>query len=220
MKKINYKGSLTDDLDTLNNRNDEKDDSLETLFLIIKRLSIVVLVLLFLSALFGQVSPVVISSLCSSITAITLSSSVRNSRKSITRYNKLHAESQIHSLLYELSKNKDYLSSDFYKLEDIINAAVIEQETNNDDKDKNASLVDIEDYLDEITSDIYIVNKDAKIMVLREIKNIMTYGDNKRHVTGSSTLYELEGEEIPKREEMPVKHVLKLRDDKSGKNTL
>lgn len=66
-------------------------------------------------------------------------------------------------------------------------------------------------YIEHITSDIYYINSEDKINVLREIKSRFKYADGDLSVY-SSALYKLLDEEMPSKQDMPVRQVLKLRN--------
>lgn len=222
MKKIKYNGSLTNDLDLINDRNQEPDN-IGNFNLFIRTTWIILLAIIFLLALSGKLNPALISSLVSSITAITLTSSTNRHLRNSKRFKKMNAKTQLHSLLYELAKKQKDLDMEkhldnIYRIDDIIEAVVVEHSPEN--TTESITTEDIEDYIREVTSDIYIINNAAKLKVLREIKNVMTITGSKRAVTGSATLYELEEDEIPRKEELPVKQVLRLRNESNEKYTL
>lgn len=223
MKEIKYRGCLTDDLEEINNTDKDKD-SFSLLYKLIIEIWIILIILLLLSGVLGKFNPTVLSSFVSSITAVTLTTTVRRNNKSAKEIRKMQTRDRVVSLIPEISEYKrsfdDKVSFEsVYQIDDVLNAVVV-QTPCDETKENNVSVSDFSDYVDEITSDIYIVNKSAKIKVLREIKNILTFGDDKKHITGSSTLYELEDEEIPKKSELPVKQVLKLRNDKDEKHSI
>lgn len=223
MKEIKYRGCLTDDLEEINNTDKDKD-SFSLLYKLIIEIWIILIILLLLSGVLGKFNPTVLSSFVSSITAVTLTTTVRRNNKSAKEIRKMQTRDRVVSLIPEISEYKrsfdDTVSFEsVYQIDDVLNAVVV-QTPSDETKENDVSVADFSDYVEEITSDIYIVNKSAKIKVLREIKNILTYGDDKKHITGSSTLYELEDEEIPKKSELPVKQVLRLRNDKDEKHSI
>lgn len=223
MKEIKYRGCLTDDLEEINNTDKDKD-SFSLLYKLIIEIWIILIILLLLSGVLGKFNPTVLSSFVSSITAVTLTTTVRRNNKSAKEIRKMQTRGRVVSLIPEISEYKrsfdDKVSFEsVYQIDDVLNAVVV-QTPSDETKENDVSVADFSDYVEEITSDIYIVNKSAKIKVLREIKNILTYGDDKKHITGSSTLYELEDEEMPKKSELPVKQVLRLRNDKDEKHSI
>lgn len=65
-------------------------------------------------------------------------------------------------------------------------------------------------YIEHITSDIYYINSEDKIALLREVKLIYSYKEQDM-VVSSTDLYRVDDNELPPKPELPVKQVLKLK---------
>ncbi len=210
MKEIKYVGSLTDDLDEINGRNKDNEIT-STLFKVFKSISLIVVILFIISVITGGLNPVILSSLTSSLTAITITRAARTNIFAARNLKKMQLKTQISSLAFELSKRADFKEE--YYTENIEDAVIIKNdERSNDESEIHES--DIDDYIKEITSDIYFLNKQDKIKVLREIKSVFYSKDYERTISAATKLYELEENELPKQNKLPVKQVLKLRNDK------
>lgn len=223
MKEIKYRGCLTDDLEEINDKSKDKD-SLGLLYKLIIEIWVILIVLLLLSGILGKFNPTILSSFVSSITAITLTTTVRRNNRTAKEIRKMQTRDRVVSLVPEISEYKRGLNDtvsfeNVYKIDDVLNAVVVPTPSD-EPKENEVSMSDISDFVEEITSDIYIVNKEAKIKVLREIKETITYGEDKKHITGTATLYELEDEEMPKKSELPVKQVLRLRNENDEKYSI
>lgn len=210
MKEIKYVGSLTDDLDEINGRNKDNEIT-STLFKVFKSISLIVVILFIISVITGGLNPVILSSLASSLTAITITRAARTNNFAARNLKRMQLKTQISSLAFELSKRADFKEE--YYTENIEDAVIIKNdERSNDESEIHES--DIDDYIKEITSDIYFLNKRDKIKVLREIKSVFYSKDYERTISAATKLYELEENELPKQNKLPVKQVLKLRNDK------
>lgn len=210
MKEIKYVGSLTDDLDEINGRNKDNEIT-STLFKVFKSISLIVVILFIISVITGGLNPVILSSLTSSLTAITITRAARTNNFAARNLKRMQLKTQISSLAFELSKRADFKEE--YYTENIEDAVIIKNdERSNDESEIQES--DIDDYIKEITSDIYFLNKRDKIKVLREIKSVFYSKDYERTISAATKLYELEENELPKQNKLPVKQVLKLRNDK------
>lgn len=210
MKEIKYVGSLTDDLDEINGRNKDNEIT-STLFKVFKSISLIVVILFIISVITGGLNPVILSSLTSSLTAITITRAARTNNFAARSLKRMQLKTQISSLAFELSKRADFKEE--YYTENIEDAVIIKNdERSNDESEIQES--DIDDYIKEITSDIYFLNKRDKIKVLREIKSVFYSKDYERTISAATKLYELEENELPKQNKLPVKQVLKLRNDK------
>lgn len=210
MKEIKYVGSLTDDLDEINGRNKDNEIT-STLFKVFKSISLIVVILFIISVITGGLNPVILSSLTSSLTAITITRAARTNNFAARNLKRMQLKTQISSLAFELSKRADFKEE--YYTENIEDAVIIKNdERSNDESEIHES--DIDDYIKEITSDIYFLNKRDKIKVLREIKSVFYSKDYERTISAATKLYELEENELPKQNKLPVKQVLKLRNDK------
>lgn len=210
MKEIKYVGSLTDDLDEINGRNKDNEIT-STLFKVFKSISLIVVILFIISVITGGLNPVILSSLASSLTAITITRAARTNNFAARNLKRMQLKTQISSLAFELSKRADFKEE--YYTENIEDAVIIKNdERSNDESEIQES--DIDDYIKEITSDIYFLNKRDKIKVLREIKSVFYSKDYERTISAATKLYELEENELPKQNKLPVKQVLKLRNDK------
>ncbi len=223
MKEIKYRGCLTDDLEEINDKSKDKD-SLGLLYKLIIEIWVILIVLLLLSGILGKFNPTVLSSFVSSITAITLTTTVRRNNRTAKEIRKMQTRDRVLSLVPEISEYKRGLNDtvsfeNVYKIDDVLNAVVVPMPSD-EPKENEVSMSDISDFVEEITSNIYIVNKEAKIKALREIKEMITYGEDKKHITGTATLYELEDEEMPKKSELPVKQVLRLRNENDEKYSI
>lgn len=223
MKEIKYRGCLTDDLEEINDKSKDKD-SLGLLYKLIIEIWVILIVLLLLSGILGKFNPTVLSSFVSSITAVTLTTTVRRNNRTAKEIKKMQTRDRVLSLVPEISEytrglNDTVSFENVYKIDDVLNAVVVPTPSD-ETKENEVSMSDISDFVEEITSDIYIVNKEAKIKVLREIKEMITYGEDKKHITGTATLYELEDEEMPKKSELPVKQVLRLRNEADEKYSI
>lgn len=213
MKEIKYVGSLTDDLDEINGRNKDNEIT-STLFKVFKSISLIVVILFIISVITGGLNPVILSSLASSLTAITITRAARTNNFAARNLKRMQLKTQISSLAFELSKRADFKEE--YYTENIEDAVIIKNdERSNDESEIQES--DIDDYIKEITSDIYFLNKRDKIKVLREIKSVFYSKDYERTISAATKLYELEENELPKQNKLPVKQVLKLRNDKIWK---
>lgn len=213
MKEIKYVGSLTDDLDEINGRNKDNEIT-STLFKVFKSISLIVVILFIISVITGGLNPVILSSLTSSLTAITITRAARTNNFAARNLKRMQLKTQISSLAFELSKRADFKEE--YYTENIEDAVIIKNdERSNDESEIQES--DIDDYIKEITSDIYFLNKRDKIKVLREIKSVFYSKDYERTISAATKLYELEENELPKQNKLPVKQVLKLRNDKKWK---
>lgn len=68
---------------------------------------------------------------------------------------------------------------------------------------------EMDNYIEIITSDVYYINDEDKIAVLREVKNsCLSKGLNMS--VKKTKLYELEEDDLPRVENMPVRQVLRL----------
>lgn len=215
MKEIKYVGSLTDDLDEINGRNKDNEIT-STLFKVFKSISLIVVILFIISVITGGLNPVILSSLTSSLTAITITRAARTNNFAARNLKRMQLKTQISSLAFELSKRADFKEE--YYTENIEDAVIIKNdERSNDESEIHESEIhesDIDDYIKEITSDIYFLSKHDKIKVLREIKSVFYSKDYERTISAATKLYELEENELPKQNKLPVKQVLKLRNDK------
>lgn len=67
-------------------------------------------------------------------------------------------------------------------------------------------------YIDHISSDIYYIDNEDKIAVLRELKTFYRYKKSKTTATHTK-LFKLDDDELPPRNQMPVRQVLKLKNE-------
>lgn len=125
----------------------------------------------------------------------------------------------------QLHKRYNEAKKDFYKEQDKIKDEinVLGEESLNEKKLykalKRAKVFEhtnikeeMDLYLEYITSDIYYINNEDKIAVLREVKSYTKYKGGCLAAKDIS-LYKLEGDEITNKKELPVRQVLKLRKD-------
>lgn len=220
MKEIKYPGSLTNDLETIH---EKEQDSLFLLLKLLAEISILLVIGLAISGLIGEINPTIFSSIFSSITSITLITTVRRSGIAVKNLTKSSAKMRISSLVFSLYKynmgvDRNLIRDDVYQADDIENAVVIEKSRERviPEGQNTPTEKDIDAYIEEVISDIYFVNKDAKIKVLREIKDIVTTHKGNK-IPKEICLYELEDEEVDTKTVM-LKHILKLKEDKHEKN--
>lgn len=218
MKKIKYKGSLTEDLKLINS-NYEDDESLNGFLIFSRALAAIMFILFMLMVALRTINISLIASLITTITSMTIISSTRKMNMSNHEFKKMNAKQNISSLIFELlklKKDEEIKKDSVYEIDDIVSAVVIPME----DKKEDITTDDVADYLDEITNDIYVVNKEAKIMVLREVKSVIKSEEKDKYVSGTATLYELDEDDILKQGSLPVKHVLRLRDDNNERSRI
>lgn len=194
MKRINYVGSITEDLDILQN-----EENLSWFDVIIEKPVYVFQFIVYL------LSIVIIKSAFkrfSWATAIAITTSqpvaiVREINNDLKELKKKRKE--VKQKVKEFAKTIQDDDENLYKA--ISHSVVLE---NIDKKEE------IDRYIEYITSDIFYIDGEDKIAVLREVKAKYNYKDS--DVTVSSTdLYQLEEEDIPPKDKLPVKQVLRLR---------
>lgn len=194
MKRINYVGSITEDLDTLQN-----EENLSWFDVIIEKpvyifqfivylLSIVIIKTVFKR--FGWATAI----------AITTSQPVAIVREINNDLNALKKRrKEVKQKVSEFAKTIQDDDENLYKA--IRHSVILE---NIDKKEE------IDSYIEYITSDIFYIDGDDKIAVLREVKAKYNYKDSDVAVS-STDLYQLDEEDIPPKDKLPVKQVLRLR---------
>lgn len=219
MKKVKYEGSLTDDLRFLRNNKTLKLPISKNFFKILCIVFSVLTVTSVCGMLLGLVESTLLISLLPSISLLLITRSSTSKFGISTKSLRIKTGFKIEDLSQELisfKQVKKKLSLDnIYTPEEIRDAVVIERDKFDPIYKEYTSYTkaDLDAYLDTIISDIYFVNDQNKIAVLREIKEVFLI-NKKRKMTKCSTLYQLEAKEMPKENEMPVKQTLELRDNR------
>lgn len=194
MKRINYVGSITEDLDILQN-----EENLSWFDVIIEKPVYVFQFIVYL------LSIVIIKSAFkrfSWATAIAITTSqpvaiVREINNDLKELKKKRKE--VKQKVKEFAKTIQDDDENLYKA--ISHSVVLE---NIDKKEE------IDRYIEYITSDIFYIDGEDKIAVLREVKAKYNYKDSDVLMT-STDLYQLDDEDIPPKDKLPVKQVLKLK---------
>lgn len=194
MKRINYVGSITEDLDILQN-----EENLSWFDVIIEKPVYIFQFIVYL------LSIVIIKSAFkrfSWATAIAITTSqpvaiVREINNDLKELKKKRKE--VKQKVKEFAKTIQDDDENLYKA--ISHSVVLE---NIDKKEE------IDRYIEYITSDIFYIDGEDKIAVLREVKAKYNYKDSDVLMT-STDLYQLDDEDIPPKDKLPVKQVLKLK---------
>lgn len=196
MKRINYVGSITEDLDILQN-----EENLSWFDVIIEKPVYIFQFIVYL------LSIVIIKSAFkrfSWATAIAITTSqpvaiVREINNDLKELKKKRKE--VKQKVKEFAKTIQDDDENLYKA--ISHSVVLE---NIDKKEE------IDRYVEYITSDIFYIDGEDKIAVLREVKAKYNYKDSDVLMT-STDLYQLDDEDIPPKDKLPVKQVLKLKEN-------
>lgn len=217
MKRIKYNGSLTEDINTIKDCN--KGTNIYTGEKILRIALTIVCAAIAIAAIgifIGTKKITALGPLFTSLASLLSSSSLLRSERTKNKILSIQPELNIQSLAIDLMTNIDLSKclkeEDIYSKEEIADAVIIKRDK--DDpiyKDKSSyTMEDIDTYLDTIISDIYIINASAKIKVLREIKQTLKSNKDSEK-TEITNLYQLEENEMPQANEMPVKQTLELR---------
>lgn len=196
MKQINYVGSITEDLDILQN-----EENLSWFDVIIEKPVYIFQFIVYL------LSIVIIKSAFkrfSWATAIAITTSqpvaiVREINNDLKELKKKRKE--VKQKVKEFAKTIQDDDENLYKA--ISHSVVLE---NIDKKEE------IDRYVEYITSDIFYIDGEDKIAVLREVKAKYNYKASDVLMT-STDLYQLDDEDIPPKDKLPVKQVLKLKEN-------
>lgn len=212
MKKIKYPGSLTRDLDLLNDKTEENFSS--NLFpTVIKTFIVIILLIVIISTLLGSFPSTLIVSLSTCISSYALTRSISAKNFFEKERQKMSARMRISNLSFDFIKKEDTekANESIYTDDDIISAVVLSSSPD-ESLENEFTSEDIDAYIQEIVNDIYFVNKHSKIKILREVKKFIVFGEDLK-TEKTSELFELEENEYPKVSEMPVKQVLRLSGD-------
>lgn len=212
MKKIKYPGSLTRDLDLLNDKTEENFSS--NLFpTVIKTFIVIILLIVIISTLLGSFPSTLIVSLSTCISSYALTRSISAKNFFEKERQKMSARMRISALSFDFIKKEDTekANESIYTDDDIISAVVLSSSPD-ESLENEFTSEDIDAYIQEIVNDIYFVNKHSKIKILREVKKFIVFGEDLK-TEKTSELFELEENEYPKVSEMPVKQVLRLSGD-------
>lgn len=213
MKKIKYPGSLTRDLDLLNDKTEENFSS--TLFpTVIKTFIVIIILIIIISTLLGSFPSTLVVSLSTCISSFALTRSISAKNFFEKERQKMSARMRISNLSFDFIKKNDIekANESIYTDDDIISAVVLSSCPPNESLENEFTSEDIDAYIEEIVNDIYFVNKHSKIKILREVKKFIVFGEDLK-TEKTSELFELEENEYPKVSEMPVKQVLRLSGD-------
>lgn len=190
MKNIQYDGSLTDDLKSLNDKFNVltyfKDNKSE-LYLILLLVVMIIITNAISSLPLGSVIA------CYSWSFIQAHKRYTKARDKFYE-NKKEIKNKINNLGIELSERK--------KMHKVLKHSKVFENINIQEE--------MDRYIENITSDIYYINGEDKIAVLREVKSKLKYNDGDLSVK-STDLYKLDESDLPSKNKMPVKQVLKLR---------
>ncbi len=190
MKNIQYDGSLTDDLKSLNDKFNVltyfKDNKSE-LYLILLLVVMIIITNAISSLPLGSVIA------CYSWSFIQAHKRYTKARDKFYE-NKKEIKNNINNLGIELSERK--------KMHKVLKHSKVFENINIQEE--------MDRYIENITSDIYYINGEDKIAVLREVKSKLKYNDGDLSVK-STDLYKLDESDLPSKNKMPVKQVLKLR---------
>ncbi|MCX4249325.1 MAG: hypothetical protein OSJ65_06140 [Bacilli bacterium] len=216
MKKINYVGSLTKDIETIQNKEQEES----TIPLVIKVFAVTIFFLTAMSICLHQFSSALIVPISSTLSALACAKSISASKFFARERAKTDASLRIMNLALKISElerqeSLEKIVESQYSVIDIENAVVLSESISNPSENP-FTKDDLSDYI-EMVSDIYFINDHDKIKILREVKKCIALGNDYNIVHGSE-LFELEESEYPKKDKLPVKQVLKLRDDKFEKH--
>lgn len=212
MKKIKYPGSLTRDLDLLNDKTEE--NSSNNLFpTVIKTFIVIIILIIIISTLLGTFPSTLIVSLSTCISSFALTRSISAKNFFEKERQKMSARMRISNLSFDFIKKEDTekANESIYTDDDIISAVVLSSSPD-ESLENEFTSEDIDAYIQEIVNDIYFVNKHSKIKILREVKKFIVFGEDLK-TEKTSELFELEENEYPKVSEMPVKQVLRLSGD-------
>lgn len=190
MKNIQYDGSLTDDLKSLNDKFNVlayfKDNKSE-LCLILLLVVMIIITNAISSLSLGSVIA------CYSWSFIQAHKRYTKARDKFYE-NKKEIKNKINNLGIELSERK--------KMHKVLKHSKVFENINIQEE--------MDRYIENITSDIYYINSEDKIAALREVKSKLKYNDGDLTVK-STDLYKLDESDLPSKNKMPVKQVLKLR---------
>lgn len=196
MKRINYVGSITEDLDILQN-----EENLSWFDVIIEKPVYVFQFIVYLLSIVIIKSAFKRFSWATAI-AITTSQPVAIVREINNDLNALKKRrKEVKQKVSEFAKTIQDDDENLYKA--ISHSVVLE---NIDKKEE------IDRYIEYITSDIFYIDGEDKIAVLREVKAKYNYKDSDVLMT-STDLYQLDDEDIPPKDKLPVKQVLKLKEN-------
>lgn len=191
MKKINYVGSLTEDLKTI------QQNSRYTIIDFIKDKNnwlslgaLGVFVILFIALATKNTTAV-----CFLTPQIIRVLSEFSDAKDKYKKKRKDAKKKLSEFSTELSENENLY-------EPLKNSVVL-----TDTKRDTDNL--FSEYVDYVISNIYYINKKDQIVALREVKS--TISDKRSSQLIETNLYQLEENELPPRSELPVKQVLKIR---------
>lgn len=211
MKKIKYAGTLTEDIKLVNNK-DKEPNIFRKLFFTSKVVLFGYVIIIPLMLICTKANIAMITSITSAFATLTMINSSKTFLNVTREGNKRKAISRIIDLVWDLSKedaeNIDSVD-EVYTFEDLAEAVVIETEKKVDEKDQLMN-----DYIEEITSDIYIINNKDKIRVLREVKKSINGKKQLSPFVSCVSLHELEESELPPRSKLPVKQVLRIKSER------
>lgn len=191
MKNIQYDGSLTDDLKTLGknfNPISYFKDNINDFFLILLLIGMIILT--------NAISSLPLGSVVACYTYSFLQIHKRYCKARDKFYeSKKDIKEKIDNLGIDLSERK--------KMHKVLKRSKVFEHVNIQEE--------MDRYIENISSDIYYINSEDKIAALREIKSCFKYNDGNLSVK-STELYKLDDNELPRKNEMPVRQVLKLRN--------
>ncbi len=193
LKNINYLGSLVEDLNTLQNKN---DISYFDIILLkpsyILQFLLYLLTVVFIKTVFKRFSFGTV--LC--LTSAQLMNIVTSLKEEKRGLKKRHKE--VKQKVKEFARN---ISDDENIYKSIKHSVVFENIDKKEEMDR---------YIEFIISDVFYIDENDKIAILREVKSLYDYKDSDVKVT-STELFELETSEIPTKDKLPVKQVLRLK---------
>lgn len=191
MKNIQYDGSLTDDLKTLDknfNPITYFKENINDFFLILLLIGMIILT--------NAISSLPLGSVVACYTYSFLQIHKRYCKARDKFYeSKKDIKEKIDNLGIDLSERK--------KMHKVLKRSKVFEHVNIQEE--------MDRYIEDISSDIYYINSEDKIAALREVKSKLKYNDGNLSVT-STKLYKIEDNDLPRKNEMPVRQVLRLRN--------
>ena len=213
MKDVYYNGSITDDIELVNNRDKELKNLKWKKWRNILLLTAANLLWAVLGTWLGSAIFMWCMIVASGMAYAASYSRIYNAITS--REDKQYdVQDNIKELAYnladDLTNSKDLTSNISYQ--NIKDAVVIsdEEEYEKDyDEDEDISRKDFEEYLKIVTSDIYFFDSNSRIKALREVKKIAKRVKDKTPYTKEIKLSMFEEQDFPY--SLPVKQVLRLK---------
>lgn len=215
MTKVKYNGSLTDDINLINNHEDPsfftQKNNRKAFFLLIGFNALCLVT----SLLTGVVQFLGLTITMSSLGFTLYSSSIirHNSNHVLDKFDAMSRISKL-VLNFQDEDGKIILPMKDVTYESLINAVIVqkpEKEVIQVEQTQESSVeVDFENFYKIITSEIYFLDTSNKIRALREFKKVINFLPSGTTYTHEAELELLEDKDLPK--PLPVKKVLELND--------